>query len=175
MDEIREWIDRVPPDVAQQLTVLAKVALAGFLGGLIGWERERANKPAGLRTHMIVAAAACLLMGVGQGLIASFNEPGLQTNIRTDPIRVIQAIVIGVSFLGAGTIFSDRRGGQVEGLTTAAAILLTTAIGITTAIGQFILAIGATILTLIVLIGVHKLEKGVSAYRKSRKKPPPDG
>ncbi|MFG0334841.1 MAG: MgtC/SapB family protein, partial [Maioricimonas sp. JB049] len=115
----------LPPDVDS----IMLVALAGLLGGVIGFEREIADKPAGLRTHIFVAAAAALLVLLAEGAVDFFQQTGSDTQIEADPIRIIQAIVIGISFLGAGTIV-HRRGEEVEGLTTAASIFLTASIGI---------------------------------------------
>lgn len=128
-----------------------------FLGGLIGFEREAADKPAGLRTHMLVAGSAALLTGLGRVLIP---EMGLDESlIRTDPIRMIEAVVTGVSFLGAGTIIRNRGENQVEGLTTAATLLLTSALGISIALQQIVLTIGVSVIVLVILRGVKFLEK----------------
>lgn len=127
-----------------------------LLGGVIGLEREIANRPAGFRTHMLVSGAAALLVGLGDALVTRFG--GGDALLRTDPIRIVEAIVTGVSFLGAGTIF--RRGGEhVEGLTTAASLLLSAAIGIAVALRQWTLAIGVVVIALLVLRGVGALEK----------------
>lgn len=132
-----------------QLTILGYVALAMLLSGLIGWEREAADKPAGLRTHLVVAGTAALLTGLGDVLVPRF---GIDTSlIRADPIRIIEAVITGISFLGAGTIIRHRGENEVEGLTTAASLLFAAAIGITVALQQFLLAGGTTILILIVL------------------------
>ncbi len=131
--------------------------LAMFLGGLIGFEREAADKPAGLRTHMLVAGSAALLTGLGRVLIP---EMGLEESlIRTDPIRMIEAVVTGVSFLGAGTIIRNRGENQIEGLTTAATLLLTSALGISIALQQIVLTIGITVIVLVILRGIKFLEK----------------
>lgn len=132
-----------------QLTILGYVALAMLLSGLIGWEREAADKPAGLRTHLVVAGTAALLTGLGDVLVPRF---GIDTSlIRADPIRIIEAVITGISFLGAGTIIRHRGENEVEGLTTAASLLFAAAIGITVALQQFLLAGGTTVLILIVL------------------------
>ncbi|MDE2460946.1 MAG: MgtC/SapB family protein, partial [Gammaproteobacteria bacterium] len=85
-----------------QLIVIGQVILAMILGGLIGFERELANKPAGFRTHTLVAGAACLFMAVAA---AAQHYLQLGSTVMIDPLRVAAAIVTGVSFLGAGTIF----------------------------------------------------------------------
>lgn len=133
-----------------QINHLLLIALAMFLGGVIGYEREAANKPAGLRTHMLVAGAAALLTSLADALV---NNPELPNAIvRTDPIRLTESIVTGVSFLGAGTIFRNKdKESTVEGLTTAASILFVAVIGISVALSQFISAVGATLLILVTL------------------------
>ncbi len=131
-----------------QLVVLAEIVLAMFLGGMIGLERELANKPAGLRTHMLVGGAATMLVVLGATIVAMFSENVSPDLLRSDPIRVIEAIIVGISFLGAGTIFRRRHGEEIEGLTTAASILFTSGIGIAVGLSQFVLAIGAALLIL---------------------------
>lgn len=149
-------------DLLPQLYVLGHVALAGALGGLVGLEREQANKPAGLRTHMLVAAAAAMLMELGEIIVLHFRD--FESSLVTaDPIRIMQAIIVGVSFLGAGTIITNNSEERVEGLTTAASVLLSTALGIAAAMGQYVLAIGAAVLTVGVLRGVKVMEGRVNA------------
>lgn len=139
-----------------QFEIIGEVALAMLLGGIIGFEREMADKPAGFRTQMLVAGAAALLVGLGDAMIRRFVVPGGSAQV--DPIRIVEAIVTGISFLGAGTIFRRSASEQVEGLTTAASILFCAAIGISVALRQFVLAVGVTILALIVLRGLTTFE-----------------
>ena len=147
----------------QELQGLGLVALAAALGGVVGLERELSGKPAGLRTHMFVAAAGTMLILLGDALLVRHrDEVGFVMNAG-DPIRIIQAIVIGISFLGAGTIV--HQGNDVEGLTTAASILLTAGIGIAVAIPKFTLAIGVTILAVLILTIVGWLERKVVGKR----------
>lgn len=148
-------------DWLQQLIVIGQVAAAMLLGGLIGFERELAHKPAGFRTHMLVAGATALFAGLGIALTAHFARHFPVGGYRADPVRVMQAIVIGVSFLGAGTIFR-RDGGQVEGLTTAATILLAAGVGLACALEHYVIAVGVTLLTLVVL----RLIKIFERFRK---------
>ena len=154
---------------AWEWKVVGEVGLAMLLGGLIGIEREAANKPAGFRTHMLVAGAAALLVALGHALVETFQTDA-PLRLQTDPIRIVEAIVTGVSFLGAGTIFRSSKGKHVEGLTTAAALLLSAALGICVALERFGLAVGITVLTLLVLRGVTFIERWI--HRSS--KPPPE-
>jgi len=89
-----------------QLTLLGQVLGAMVLGGLLGLERELSEKPSGLRTNMLVAGATAMLVGLAGALVDHFSESDLYRSelIRTDPIRVVEAVVAGISFLGAGTI-----------------------------------------------------------------------
>jgi putative Mg2+ transporter-C (MgtC) family protein len=141
------WID--------QLQIIGLVGLSMVLGGIIGLERERADKPAGLRTHMLVSGAATTLVILADLIVAGSSVPS--EIVRTDPVRIIEAIVAGVAFLGAGTII--RRQMEVEGLTTAASLLFVAALGIAVALHQFVLAIGAVLLTLLVLVAVRYLDR----------------
>jgi putative Mg2+ transporter-C (MgtC) family protein len=145
-------------DWLSQLIIIGEVAFAILLGGVIGIEREVANKPAGFRTHMLVAGASALLVGLGDALIRRFGASVDSDLISSDPIRIVGAVITGVSFLGAGTIFRHARGQQVEGLTTAASLLFSGAIGIAVALEQFVLAFGATVLGVAVLRGLKLIE-----------------
>jgi putative Mg2+ transporter-C (MgtC) family protein len=142
-----------------QLRILGLVALAMGLGALIGLERELADKPAGLRTHMMVAGAACLFVSLGDILVRHFDLELSHGLLRTDPIRVIEAVITGVSFLGAGTIIRGDSARKIEGLTTAASILLAAAVGVCAALAQFILAVGVAGLALITLRAIGFAEK----------------
>lgn len=134
------------------------VVLAGALGGIIGIEREIADKPAGLRTHIFVAAGSALLVLLAEGAVDFFQMRGPNEQIVADPIRVIQAIVVGISFLGAGTIV-HHRGNHVEGLTTAASIFLTAGVGIAVSVGRAWLAIETTLFALVVLVSARWIER----------------
>ena len=153
-------MDILSTDWFEQLEIALTVLIAAVLGGLVGFERELMKKSAGLRTHAILSAAAALLVGVGNSLVEHFTtetSPGL---LRTDPIRIVEAIVTGVAFLGAGTIFRHHGEGEnIEGLTTAASLLLVAGIGITVALGQMLLAGLITLLSLVILHIVKKLDQ----------------
>ena len=153
-------------NLTMQFEIIAEVALAMLLGGIIGFERELADKPAGFRTQMLVAGAAALLVGLGDAMLKRFAaDTGSQ--VSSDPIRIVEAIVTGISFLGAGTIFRRDSSEQVQGLTTAASILLCAAVGISVALRQFVLAIGVTVLALIVLRGLTGIEKRLNRRKRA--------
>ena len=154
MENIFDFVTGRP----REWEILAKVALAMLLGGVVGFERETASKPAGFRTHMLVAGVAALLVGVSFTLVDEFGETTTPGALTVDPIRILQAIIIGVSFLGAGTIVRGERPNEVQGLTTGASLLMSSGIGITIALRQPLLAIGVTLLVTIVLRLVGRLE-----------------
>lgn len=140
------------------LQILGEVAGAMVLGGLIGLERELAHKPAGLRTHMLVAGMAALLVGLGNIMVQRFSSGIDPAIMRADPIRIVEAIVTGVSFLCAGTIFRLESTQRVEGLTTAATLLMAAALGICMALREFTLAVSVTLLVLGVVWIVGRIE-----------------
>ena len=129
------------PDAAQATRIVVRLVMAAVLGGVLGWERENAGKAAGVRTHMLVAMGAALFMLVAQqsGIAAADNS------------RVLQGLVAGIGFLGAGTILKGDAEGQVKGLTTAAGIWLTAAIGVAAGLGLESTAVLSTALALVVL------------------------
>jgi len=127
--------------------VLLRLSLAILLGALIGWERESRNKHAGLRTHVMIALAACLFALITLAMMLSPISD--DDSIRKDPIRLIEAVTAGVAFLAAGTIFTRR--GDVKGLTTGAGMWLAGAVGVACGLGQIGLAVVATVLALVVL------------------------
>ena len=141
-----------------QYQILLKLVVAMFLGALLGLERELANKPAGLRTHMLVAGASALLVALAEFGVERFQVDLGGTLIRSDPIRILEAVIAGISFLGAGTIIRSQQDGSVEGLTTAASMLFIAAIGTAVALDRYILAGGATILALLTLRGLTYVE-----------------
>lgn len=141
-----------------ELEILTRVALAMSLGAVIGLEREAKDKPAGLRTHMLMAGAAALLVSLGSIIVRDFSAALGTQLVETEPLRIIGAVVTGVSFLGAGTILRRDDEHQVEGLTTAAALLVSATVGICVALSNWVLAVGVPIMALITLRGVGRLE-----------------
>lgn len=129
------------PDIEQATRVMLRLLLAALLGGLLGIEREQKGKAAGVRTHMLVAMGAALFVLVSQ-------QAGMLT---ADVSRVIQGIIAGVGFLGAGTILKGNDEDKVKGLTTAAGIWLTAAIGVAAGMGREATAVLSTLLALGVL------------------------
>jgi len=134
-------------DVEQITRLLTRLLLAAVLGGVLGYEREQQGKSAGMRTHMLVAMGAALFVLVPQ-------QAGMAV---PDMSRVIQGVVAGIGFLGAGAIIKNRGEDDVQGLTTAAGVWMTAAIGIACGLGRESTALLSTLLALIVLAGVPKL------------------
>jgi putative Mg2+ transporter-C (MgtC) family protein len=131
------------------ILVGVRLALAATLGGLLGYQREKLGKAAGIRTHMLVA--------MGSAFFAL--APALSGINVADLSRVIQGIVTGIGFLGAGAILKQTDQGMVHGLTTAAGIWFTAAIGIAVGIGEGAAALVGTILALVVLVVVPRISK----------------
>ena len=141
-----------------QVGVLGEVALAMALGALLGLERQLAHKSAGLRTHMLVAGSSAMLVGLVDALLHRFLLPAISPLVRADPVPVITAVVMAVGFLGAGTIIRRPDAEHVEGLTTAAAMLFSAAVGSAVGLRLFVLAVGATVLALLTLRGLLRVE-----------------
>jgi len=149
-DELSGTFSAVPPLVAATRLIAALT-----LGAVIGAERESKQKPAGLRTHMLVSMAACLFILVSQQLAAL--PFGAEDAMRVDPLRLIEAVTAGVAFLAAGIIFSS--GGEVHNITTGASMWLAGAIGLACGSGQMPLAVMATGIVLVVLYVLRRVER----------------
>lgn len=135
--------------------IAARLLVAAVLGALIGIEREVRNRPAGLRTHMLVATAAAAFTLVTFEIYHEMVELNAQI-ARLDPIRVIEAVTAGVAFLAAGAII--RSGGDIKGLTTGAGLWMAGAIGVSAGAGFFSVAVLATVLVLVITIVLGKVE-----------------
>ena len=150
---------------------LRVTGIAAVLGAILGIEREIAGKPAGIRTHMFVSVGSALMMILGQEIIDHFQQQEPHGALRADPIRVLQAIVVGISFLGAGTIVQDSKTG-VAGLTTAATIYLTAGIGVAVAVQRETLAALLTLSAVLVLVLVGWIERGMARWRLRKEQSP---
>ena len=127
------------PTFLLDLEMTVRIVLAFALGGVLGWELDRAGRPAGLRTHMLVSAGSAAFT-----LVSIYGFPDPTGGLPRDPARVAAQIVAGVGFLGAGTIF--RTPSTVRGLTTAASIWLAAAIGMMAGAGMYVLALMTALL-----------------------------
>ena len=136
-------------DPVQWTRLMARLGLAVLLGAAIGYERERHDKSAGLRTHMLVALGSALFVFVSDQI--DLSGEGMS--------RVLQGVIAGIGFLGAGTVLKLHDKGHVRGLTTAAGIWATSAIGVCAGLGREVIAIAATVLVLIILALLLQWEK----------------
>jgi len=139
-----------------QIQIIFQLFLAALLGALIGLEREYKKKQAGLQTYSLVALGACLFTIVAFKL---FNFWIGKAGVSFDPSRVIQAVAIGIGFLGAGVIFHRRD--SIEGLTTAAGLWVTASIGIAVGSNFHFLAVFATFLVIGILAGLGLVEEKI--------------
>jgi putative Mg2+ transporter-C (MgtC) family protein len=137
------------PDVAQVTLITLRLMVAATLGGLLGYEREQKGKAAGLRTHMLVALGAALFVLIPQQAGASV----------ADLSRVLQGLVAGVGFLGAGAIITGSQKMEAKGLTTAASIWLTAAIGVAAGMGREATAVLSALLAWSILYLIPKVEQ----------------
>ena len=138
-----------------QLEILAQVTLAMILGAVLGLDREFSRKPAGLRTHMLVAGAAALIVKLSEISVIYFQEFLTRDILQLDPTRIFVAVVTGISFLGAGTIIRQGSGRRIEGLTTAATIWAVAAIGLAAGAGLYLISGVTTALVVGILFLPH--------------------
>ena len=136
------------PDLEQTIRVVLRILAATLIGGVIGWERERTGKSAGLRTHMLVSLTSAIF--VLAPLEAGMNIDGIS--------RVIQGVAAGIGFIGAGAILKVTDARVIEGLTTAAGIWLTAALGLAAGLGRFGLAAISVGMAWLILALVARLE-----------------
>ncbi len=137
-----------------RLDLLLHLALAVFLGGAIGLERELQQKAAGLRTNILICVGAALFTELSLAMTAEFG----------DPSRIAAQIVTGVGFLGAGAIIQGR--GTVTGLTTAATMWLVAAIGMAIGFGALLEATGTTLLVVLVLVALRPMERWIEKRKR---------
>lgn len=162
MSDILDWLSSLPyayPEL--RLELLGGLLLATLLGGAIGWEREHAQKPAGLRTNILICVAATLFTDLSALAAASASGPA-------DPGRIAAQIVTGVGFLGAGTIIQSR--GNVTGLTSAATLWVVAAIGMAVGFGAYVEATGTTLVVLMTLISLRSVEAKLAEHRDGERR-----
>jgi len=133
--------------------ILIRLGLAALLGMIVGFERERQNQPAGLRTHAILAIGSCLAMTISINLAIQF-VPYVPNG---DPARLAAQVISGIGFLGAGAIL--RYGTNVKGLTTATSLWTVAIVGLAVGAGHYFSAAGTTLALIIVLVLLNVLEK----------------
>ena len=140
------------------LAVILRLVCAVLVGGLIGLERGMKNRPAGLRTYMLVCVGACLIMLTNQYLY--------QVSGNGDPMRLGAQVVSGIGFLGAGTIIVTKHN-QIKGLTTAAGLWAAAGVGLALGVGFYEAALGAGVMIFFVLTGLQKLDNRVRSKTRS--------
>lgn len=141
MDVFWEELTSGLPDARQLVHVLIRLMAASLLGAVVGVQRERAGKPAGLRTHVLVSLGTAVFVLACSGV--GMSQDGLS--------RVIQGIVTGIGFIGAGSILKLNEERDIQGLTTAAGVWMTAAIGVAVGLGSLGVALLSTLFTLIIL------------------------
>ena len=142
------------PWYISEAELLLRLLISVLLGGIVGFERERKNRAAGLRTHVLVCLGSCLLMLLSMYGFAAFAR---EFNVRLDPARLAAQVITGVGFLGAGTILFTGR--AVIGLTTAASLWVVMAIGLATGAGFYLAAASTTVMSFLILWGLSLFER----------------
>ena len=146
------------PDVGEATRIVLRLSMAMLLGGLLGYERERSGKDAGLRTHMLVALGAAIFVLVPL-------QGGMEVG---DLSRVLQGVIAGIGFLGAGAIIKLSGEREIRGLTTAAGIWMTAAIGAAAGMGREATAVVSTLMALFVLAVLRRVEARIAGKSEKR-------
>lgn len=149
-------------DVFSPLTIVTRLVFAMVAGFMIGYERETHNQAAGIRTHMVLCLGACLIMILSLAIPILFNRQ----HPNGDPARLSAQVISGIGFLGAGAIF--RFGFDVKGLTTAASIWTTSAIGLAFGTGFYLLGSVSTVFLIVILKVFDRIEEWLVEKRKWR-------
>ncbi|MGH9769580.1 MAG: MgtC/SapB family protein [Blastocatellia bacterium] len=160
MDIILEELTAGLPDARQIARVVIRLLAAMLLGAIVGIQREQTGKPAGLRTHMLVALGAALF-------VLAPVEAGMDSD---DLSRVIQGLATGIGFIGGGAILKLSEERDIQGLTTAAGIWMTAAVGVAVGLGRLGLALLSVLLTWFILAVVGKIEYRISAGQAAKDK-----
>lgn len=148
------WLESA--DFLHQMELMLRIVLSGFCGGIIGYERESRKKEAGIRTHVIVAVSAALMM-----ILSKYGfDDVLGEYVRLDPSRVAAGVVTAIGFLGSGVIFA--RNHNVSGLTTSAGIWATLGIGMSIGAGMYL--IGITVAVIVIFVEIFLGRSGIMAY-----------
>ena len=143
-------------DSKQLARIIIRLVAAALLGAIVGIQRERTRKPAGLRTHVLVCLATVAFVIAGSSF--GMSTEGLS--------RVIQGIVTGIGFIGAGSILKSSEQHEIKGLTTAASVWMTAAIGVTVGLGSLGIALMITVLA-VGILALERLERRIEGKRGS--------
>jgi putative Mg2+ transporter-C (MgtC) family protein len=155
----------MPHNLLIEAEFLLRIILAAVFSAALGWERERAGKAAGLRTHIVVGVTAALFVITG---ILAVEQYGAAEGVNVDPTRTIHAIAVGIGFLGAGLVVFSPKDERVKGLTTAASVWGTAAVGAATGYGLYLVASGTTVILLIVLNKMIHMDSSSDAIEEKR-------
>lgn len=158
MDIILEELSAGLPDAGQLARIIIRLLVAMLLGAAVGIQREQTGKPAGLRTHMLVAMGAALF-------VLAPVEAGMTS---ADLSRVIQGLATGIGFIGGGAILKLSKEREIQGLTTAAGIWLTAAMGVAAGLGRIGMALLSALLTWFILAVIGKVEYRIGAAQAAR-------
>lgn len=158
MDIFWEELTSGLPDSRQLVHVIIRLIAATLLGAIIGYQREKAGKPAGLRTHILVTLGTTVFVLACSGY--GMTSEGLS--------RVIQGIITGIGFIGAGSILKLSQEKNIQGLTTSAGIWMTAAIGVAVGLGSLGVAMLSTLLTVIILALAAPLEHRINRKRMAQ-------
>lgn len=159
MDILIEELTNGFPDTRQAFRVLIRLITAALLGAVIGAQREKSGKSAGVRTHMLVTLGTTL-----------FTLAPIASDMGADELsRIIQGLAAGIGFIGAGAILKLHESREIEGLTTAAGIWMTAAVGVATGLGRLGLAIVSTLLAWIILSAIGNIENRWGAKDAGKK------
>ena len=143
--------------------IFIRLTIALAFGAIIGFEREVTTHSAGLRTHILIALAACLYTIL---TLEIFHLPEVMSNGRSDPIHSVEAVTAGIAFLGAGAIFRHRS--SPRGLTTGAGMWLAGAVGMTAALGYYFVGLAVTIAAVLVLLVLKEVDRRIGSAAGGR-------
>jgi putative Mg2+ transporter-C (MgtC) family protein len=161
MDIILEELTAGLPDTRQLARIAIRLLVAMLLGAVVGIQREQTGKPAGIRTHMLVALGAALF-------VLAAVEAGMTSD---DLSRVIQGLATGIGFIGGGAVLKLSEEREIQGLTTAAGIWMTAAMGVAAGLGLIGMALLSALLTWFILAVIGRVEHRISARRTARDTP----
>jgi putative Mg2+ transporter-C (MgtC) family protein len=160
VDLIIEELTAGLPDARQVVQLTTRLLLAALLGAAVGIQREQTGKPAGVKTHMLVCTGAALI--VLAPIQFGMDSDGLS--------RIIQGLITGIGFIGGGTILKLQQTREIEGLTTAAGLWMTSAVGVAVGLGRLVLGVVSAILTWFILAVIGKIEdRMLEASQKQHK------
>lgn len=158
MDIILEELTAGLPDAKQLARIVIRLLVAALLGAIVGVQREQTGKPAGVRTHMLVSLGAALF-------VIAPVEAGMTS---ADLSRVIQGLATGIGFIGGGAILKLSEEREIKGLTTAAGIWMTAAMGVAAGLGRVGMALLSVLLTWFILAVIGKIEHRISQAQAAR-------